>query len=141
MTVDFSFQVFGTVGPLNGTLSRTQVRSILGGDFEEFKKTAASLNTTDAFLRYDLNVFYDHRDVVKGAEFFERSGVTWMGHKLVGQKLSRILSLFRSNGIQPVIDDDGFDVSEFGMSFYVPDIEDGEDALIKSLYINLRTDR
>lgn len=139
--MDFSFQVFGAVGPLSGTLSRMQVRSILGRDFEEFKKTAASLNTTDSFVRHDLHVFYDEQDMVKGVEFFDRSGVSWQGHKLVGEKLFPVLSLFRGNGIHPVIDDDGFDVSEFGMSFYVPDIEDGEDALIKSLYMNLRTER
>ncbi len=136
--MDFPFSMFGAVGPLNGTLSRDQVRSLLGNDFEVFTKTAFSVNTTDAFKRHDLHVFYDERDVVKGVEFFERSTVSWQGHRLVGEKLSTLLALFRGNGVRPDLNEDGFDVESFGMRFYVPDLDDGDDALVTTLYIVLR---
>jgi hypothetical protein len=133
-TLDFSIAQYGTVGPLNGKLSRGQVREILGDGFDVFWKTTNSLNTTDAYIQFDLHVYYDERDVVKGVEFFERSKVSWSGHKLVGETSSDVLALFRRNGIDPVVDDDGFEVGELGMGFYV----DGDDGLITALYIDLR---
>ncbi|MFJ2711942.1 hypothetical protein ACIOZM_13770 [Pseudomonas sp. NPDC087346] len=138
--MDFSFSMFGAVGRLNGTLTRDQVRSLLGNDFRDFTKTTFSLNTTDAFRLHDLHVFYDERDIVKGVEFFERSTVSWQEHKLVGEKLSTLLDLFRRNGEHPDLNEDGFDVAKFGMRFYVPDLDDGEDALITTLYIVLRSE-
>ncbi|MCP1476525.1 hypothetical protein ABIA54_004629 [Pseudomonas sp. EB276 TE3739] len=74
--MDFLIAEYGVVGPLNGKLSRGQVRDILGAGFEVFWKTTNSLNTTDAYMQLDLHVYYDERDMVKGVEFFERSTVS-----------------------------------------------------------------
>lgn len=134
LQMNFSIAEYGAVGPLNGKLSKGQVRDILGPGFEVFWKTADSLNTTDAYFQLDLHVYYDARDMVKGVEFFERSTVSWNGHKLVGETSTDVLALFRRHGIDPVIDDDGFEVGELGMGFYVDD----DDDLITTLYVNLR---
>lgn len=134
LQMDFSIAEYGAVGPLNGKLSRGQVRDILGPGFEVFWKTTDSLNATDAYIQLDLHVYYDERDMVRGIEFFERSTVSWSGHKLVGETSTDVLALFRRHGIDLVIDDDGFEVGELGMGFYVDD----DDDLITTLYINLR---
>ncbi|MER2103266.1 MAG: hypothetical protein ABS999_15390, partial [Pseudomonas atacamensis] len=93
--MDFSIAEYGAVGPLNGKLPRGQVRDILGPGFEVFWKTTDSLNATDAYFQLDLHVYYDARDMVKGVEFFERSTVSWNGHKLVGETSTDVLALFR----------------------------------------------
>ena len=134
LQIDFSIAEYGAVGPLNGKLPRAQVHDILGAGFEVFWKTADSLNTTDAYFQLDLHVYYDARDMVKGVEFFERSTVSWSGHKLVGETSTDVLALFRRHGFDPVIDDDGFEVGELGMGFNVDD----DDDFITTLYINLR---
>lgn len=136
--MDFTYFKSGAVGPLNGTLSRPQARRVLGGGFKEFKKTTAALNTTDAFNLHHLHVYYDVNDVVEGVEFFRGSKFTWKGHSLVGEESSKVLDLFRREGIHPAIDDDGFDVEKLGMSFYVPDIDEVEGAVIETLYVNFR---
>lgn len=128
--MDFSILAFGAAGPLNGNLTRVQTRSILGMGFHKLRKTAASLNTTDAFAVLDLHVYYDEKDIVKGVEFFLGSNVSWQGHSMVGESMSTVLTLFRREGLEPVLDDDGFQVDAFGMIFYVPD---GDDTLIKAL--------
>ncbi|WP_426155388.1 hypothetical protein [Pseudomonas sp. TSRC2-2] len=87
-----------------------------------------------AAVRPSMALYYDERDMVKGVEFFERSTVSWSGHKLVGETSTDVLALFRHHGFDPVIDDDGLEVGELDMGFYVDD----DDDLITTLYINLR---
>ena len=57
-----------SVGKVQFGMTRTEVRQILG-EFREFRKSALSKNTTDAFAF--CHVYYDNNDCCEAIEIFD----------------------------------------------------------------------
>ena len=57
-----------SIGPIEFGADREEVRKILESDFQEYKKTASSLNTTDTYDGY--HVFYTQENKCKAVEIF-----------------------------------------------------------------------
>lgn len=134
----YDYLTVGAVGPLIVGMPRNDVRSLLGEDFRAFKKTAAALNTIDAYDGHELHVYYDESDTVKGVEFFKGSSFLWKGRALVGETYAEVKECFSREGVDFSVDNYGAYVDKLGMGFYIPDIGDeGDDAIVESLYLDL----
>lgn len=134
----YEYLTLGAVGPLIVGMPRSDVRSLLGEDFRAFKKTAAALNTIDAYDDHELHVYYDESDTVKGVEFFKGSSFLWKGRTLVGETYAKVKECFSREGMGFSVDNYGVYVEKLGMGFYIPDIGDeGDEAMVESLYLDL----
>ncbi|MGX0891887.1 hypothetical protein AB7M22_003895 [Pseudomonas sp. ADAK2 TE3594] len=71
--MNFELLAFGDLGSIKNGLSRAEVRSILGGGFEEFLKGPDSVVPTDAYDDFGLHVYYDESYRVVGVEFLKWS--------------------------------------------------------------------
>ncbi|MBD8094833.1 hypothetical protein FEM54_25385 [Pseudomonas edaphica] len=134
----FEFLTPGSVGSLRFGMPREQARAILGKAFETFKKTAESMNTTDAYDVQRLHLYYDETDQLKGVEFFQGSQFSWKGEILVGMTCDDLKKTLRLHEVAFLSDNAGIDAKALGMSFYIPDIYDeGDNAIVKCLYLDL----
>lgn len=134
----YEFLTRGSVGPLRFGMPREHVLCLLGKAFRTFKKTAESINTTDAYDAECLHIYYDESDRIKGIEFFEGSQFSWQGEVLVGESCGDLKKTLLLRGVPFSSDNCGIEANSLGMGFYIPDITDkGDDAIIKCLYLDL----
>ncbi|MGB3125364.1 MAG: hypothetical protein WBB95_16235 [Pseudomonas sp.] len=134
----FDFSAPGSVGPLRFGLPRERAHALLGEAFETFKKTAESVNTTDAYDIEGLHLYYDENDRIEGVEFFQGSRFSWKGNVLVGQSCRDLKNFLGLHEVAFSSHNCGIDAKALGMSFYIPDISDeGDGAIVKCLYLDL----
>ncbi len=134
--MNFDFFTPGSVGTIKGGMTREELRSTLGGGFRAFKKTQASLASTDAFDDLDLHVYYSPDLLVKGVEFYEGSGFGWAGCEVLGVEISYLEDLALKAGEDLEVSEWGFEIKRLGLRFYVPDVGE-KDALVESVYLVL----
>ncbi len=127
----------GIAGPLSVGMQRVDVRYILGGVYEEFKKSPFSDNTTDNFSSLNLHVFYSKNDVIKGVELFPVAGAFFRGYNLFDFTLDDLLTNFARLGVKYDVGDVGVRIVDDGIRIYAPDIDDSCGASIDSIYVEL----
>ncbi|MEA5126177.1 hypothetical protein [Xanthomonas floridensis] len=136
MKIEFVCQK-GAVGPLHVGMRRAEVRYILGGIYEEFKKSPFSENTTDDFPHLKLHVFYSKNDIIKGVELFPAAGIFFKGYNLFALKLNDILIILDKLSVGYEIGDVGIRIPEAGIRVYAPEILDSNVASIEAIYCEL----
>lgn len=67
-------------GEIKFDLDRSELRSILGGNYSEYKKNKYSDNTTDDYG--DFHVYYDKDNKCEAVEFFGNCRVSYLGQNL-----------------------------------------------------------
>lgn len=137
--MDFELLAFGDLGSIKNGLSRAEVRSILGGGFDEFLKGPDSVVLTDAYDDFGLHVYYDESYRVFGVEFLKWSDFFWQGQRLAGENLQLLQQFFENNGQVLTFNSSDFYVSSLGLRLYAPDIGE-EDAIVETVYVNLRVE-
>jgi hypothetical protein len=126
----------GAVSPFKRGMTRGQVREILG-EFNEFRKTKFSKNSTDEFLSSLAHVFYNENDVVKGVEIFRNSAFIIFGKNLFEMSAHEAKKFIESNSADASSNDVGFNVGSLGIRIYAPEMMDEENAKIESIYIEI----
>jgi len=124
------------VNPFKPGMTRGQLREILG-DFNEFRKTKFSKNSTDEFLSSSVHVFYHENGIVKGVEIFKNSEFIIFGKNLFKMSAHEAMSFIENNGADVSCSDVGFNVDSLGIRIYAPEMMDEENAKIKSIYIEI----
>lgn len=87
----YNIKPFESVGPIVFGATRKEIREELG-EFQEFKKTKFSKNTTDDFGCF--HVFYDTSNRVVAIEFFRNAEVTFDNMNLFVLDKTALISLF-----------------------------------------------
>ena len=126
----------GCVSPIKSGMARAQVRSTLG-DFNEFRKSKFSENSTDDFINSFVHAFYRENDIIKGLEIFSDSEFIVFERNLFEMSAREAKSFFEKNGADVNCNDIGFNVESLNIRIYAPEMMDEEDAKIKSIYIEI----
>jgi hypothetical protein len=95
----FFFDLGSRLRPLYFKMPRSEVRELLGGEFEEFYKTEFSKVSTDAYDEYSAHFFYSEDGGLKGVEFFEGAPLHLNGDEVIGRPFSEIEAKFNKAGI------------------------------------------
>lgn len=103
-----------SVGPIKLGATRDDVRMAAGPEFEEFRKTPSSGNTTDDYGSF--HVYYDEDDVCVAVEVFPEIEVTVDGEVVFPTSLDRAIAAIPSLER----DDDGLISTEQSIGIYAP---------------------
>lgn len=133
--MNFELLAFGDIGSIKVGMSRAEIRSTLGGGFEEFLKGPDSVVPTDAYDDFGVHVYYDEHYRVIGAEFLKWSDFSWRGQRLAGEDLQLVQRFFESECEVLTFNSSGFYVNGLGLRLYAPDIGE-EDAIVESVYVS-----
>lgn len=135
MNMNFELLAFGDIGSIKVGMSRVEIRSTLGGGFEEFLKGPDSVVPTDAYDDFGVHIYYDEHYRVIGAEFLKWSNFFWKGQRLAGEDLQSVQRFFESEGEVLIFNSSGFYVNSLGLRLYAPDIGE-EDAIVEAVYVS-----
>src|SRR4051812_25631562 len=67
------------IGPLRFGLTRSQVRSLLGNDVDQFRKGPYATNETDAYDQHGLHLYYDQREQLEAIEALGHCKISYRG--------------------------------------------------------------
>ena len=135
--MEFEFSE-GRIGPLSQGMTRKTVRSVLGGNFIEFRKTEFSENTTDAYNEIGVHVYYASDDLIKGLELFPASAtLIYKSFHVFCFKSADLFDLLKGRGV--CCSERGSDliVIDGRIRLYVPDKCHDDNARIESAYVAL----
>jgi len=96
------------VGPLRFGLTRSQVRSMLGGDVSTFKKGLCSSIQTDAYIRLGLHLHYNEDDWLECIEAFGLCPIFYKGVSLLNTNVQEVLKSLADLGLSSRYDDGYF---------------------------------
>jgi hypothetical protein len=114
----YNIKPFESVGPILFGATRKETREKLG-EFQEFKKTKFSKNTTDDFGCF--HVYYDTSDIVVAVEFFRNAEVTFKNKNLFALDKTALISLF--NDPSTIEEQDAVIFDSYGVEFTIEDDE------------------
>jgi len=113
----FEIKAYDQVGLVKFGMERMIVREILG-DFKEFKKTKASINTTDDFT--DCHVFYNKKNLCEAIEIFNEAKALIDGTDLLKLSYEDFKELLLKYDSDLKISDDSLISKKIGVSVYTP---------------------
>ncbi len=111
---------YKSVGPLHFNMARRRVREIFREyKFEEFQKSEDDPNTTDAYDKLGLHLFYDKKNKLEAMEAFKPAKLSFNGQNLLGQTYSDVFKKLKK--IDPNCVDNresGFESLKLGIASY-----------------------
>lgn len=116
---------------------RSLVRSRFNEEPFEFKKNIFAANTTDAYCGRSVHFYFLANDLLQGVEIFLGNSFFYDGVSLLDRTIEVVMRDLRSSNIVWTQDDLGFTLGGGRVGVYTPDLELGEQALVKSVYVNL----
>lgn len=123
-------------GPLMAGMTRNHVRNLLG-KFSEFRKSAASVNTTDDFEGAGVHVFYSADNIIRGVEIFKENTVRVRGIDVFSRSFPELVAALADAGIECVGDDVGASVVGLGIGIYAPEVGDSQSPPIEAVYVEM----
>jgi hypothetical protein len=128
----------GQIGPLSQGMTRKTVRSVLGGDFIEFRKTEFSECTTDAYDEIGVHVYYASNELIKGVELFPASAtLIYKSLQVFSYKCTDLCALLNELGVCCLEHGSDLIVIDSQIRLYVPDKCHDDNARIESAYVSL----
>ena len=135
--MEFEFSE-GRIGPLSQGMTRKRVRSVLGGDFVEFRKTEFSKNTTDAYDEIGVHVYYASNELVKGVELFPASAtLIYKSLQVFCYSCTDLCALLNELGVCYLEHGSDLIVIDSQIRLYVPDKCHDDNARVESAYVSL----
>jgi hypothetical protein len=107
------------VGVLMFGQRRGEIRSILGGDVQRFKKASFDAIDTDAYDKLGLHLEYDHDDRLQCIEAWGPCNIMYRGLHFLERKFDAVLDELTDAGITCRVDRDGCIVDEAGFALFV----------------------
>lgn len=120
--MEFAVTPFVQAGPVRFGMTRSEVRSALPGDFQSFRRTPLA-EECDHFEALGLFAYYDADGRLEAVEFTLPATPTLDGARLLDLTLGDA-----SRSLQAIADpeDDACLLApDYGISFWVPDRDDG----------------
>lgn len=123
------------VGPISFGMTRDEVRTVLGGNVVELKKTPMSDTFTDAFNDHGIHIYYDSSYTCEAIEMALPADPIFSQKHMIGRPFSDLKSTITSQDSDVELDETGLLSFKLGIGLYVPDIEDSEDSLVESVIV------
>ena len=137
----FEIRPFDGVGPIRLGMSRQELRRLLGGEVEAFRKTQDSPTLSDYFNDYMAVAFYTPNDLLDAFEF-SQGNVEWQGIQLMGRIGGEVLREMQQYSKQIEIDA-GVIFHDLGIALYVPSWgtrpDEDEENIVESVLVFSRT--
>ena len=128
----FNLRPLQGVGQINFGMSRDAVRAILTSKFREFHKPADAKIPLDDFTSLDLHVYYDEKFNCNGMEFWPGSSFEVDGRPVLRRPFAEVIAWLRQLDPATIVRSPLVLSHSLGLSLYVPDLSDGDDAPIES---------
>lgn len=123
------------VGSIEFGMTESEVRSVIGGEFCQFKKTPASEMLTDAFSDKGIHVYYKKPGICEAVEFGNPAEPTFMGNKLIGIPFKEVKKLFEKLDDTIEVDETGFTSYKFGVGVFVPTLKKSKNEPIQGVIV------
>ncbi len=112
------------VGPIRFGMSRDDVRTALGADFESFKRSPSSIQPCDHFLQHECFVYYDANDEVEAVEFTKPATPMLDGLDLLSIDFTSLVQRIRQDDPDLSVENDGFTSLRLGIGGWAPGADD-----------------
>ena len=122
---------YTSVGEVTFDMTKDQVRKMLGGDFNEFKKNQFSKTMTDDF-KY-AHVYYDESNKLAAIEFFQNNIVSLIFDNMILFDLSygELCRKFQEKDPDLLLEKDSFSSLKYGIGVYgVEKMEKAESIIV-----------
>jgi hypothetical protein len=108
------------VGPLRFGMTRSQVRSLLGGKVTTFRKGPYASTDTDAYDELGLHLHYDNGDRLECIEAWGSCPIYYKQASLLNAGTQEALERLAGLGLSSRYDD-GYFLDDGGFALYAPD--------------------
>ena len=108
------------VGQLRFGLTRSQVRSLLGGSVSTFRKGPYASTDTDAYDELGLHLYYGNGDRLECIEAWGPCPIHYKGVSLLNASTQEVLERLAGLGLSSRYDD-GYFLDDGGFALYTPD--------------------
>lgn len=126
------------VGPIRFGMSPEDVRTVLGAEFESFKRTPSSVHPCDHFFRYECFVYYDAQGLVEAVEFAEPATPMLDDLNLLGVSFMSLVERIRQADPDLSVESDGFTSLWLGIGGWAPAAEEKPDEHLDSIIVFAR---
>jgi hypothetical protein len=127
MIMDFEIETFAGAGPIRFGMTGQEVRRLLPGPVDSFKRTPQVLVPSDHFTDIGVIVNYREPGVVDSIEFATPSNPVFRGVALFNQTVDQARLFLQSQDPTLEVDSAGFTSHVLGLGVYalMPDPEEG----------------
>jgi hypothetical protein len=126
--MDFEIETFVGAGPIRFGMTAQEVRRLLPGPVDSFKRVPTVLLPSDHFTDIGVIVNYKEPGIVNFIEFGTPSNPVFRGVALFNQTVEQARLFLLSQDPTLEVDSDGFTSHVLGVAVYalMPDPEEGE---------------
>lgn len=131
--MELLIESFKGVGQIKFGMTRTEVRSVIKSNVQEFKKTPTSETLTDAF---DFcHVYYKQDDTCEAIELFEPAIPIFQNEKLIGSQFKEVKKLFHQLDKDVEIDETGLTSYNCGIALFVPSLSRSGKEKVEGVFV------
>lgn len=131
----FEIEPYQCAGEIRLGQPRPGVRTALGSEYVEFRKSVKSINTTDHYEQLGVFVYYDTADLVEAIEFASPADVHFDAMPLLTMPSRAVTEHIKRIDPGLILEDDGFISTKLGIGAYMPDGPLSESDLPESILI------
>lgn len=129
----FEVLPYVSVGNISFEMKREEVREKFNNEYEEFKKTPFSENTTDDFGC--CHVYYNKQDKCEAIEFFESAKVFFEGELITNKPYNEVKKIFESKDSDIEFNDSGFTSLKYGIGIFALYVEEDSNELVEGVIV------
>jgi hypothetical protein len=127
------------VGPIRFGMKPSEVRAILGVQFESFRRSPTTIHPCDFFAKLGCFVYYDDTSGrVEAVEFAEPAQPTLNGVNLLGLGFTDLIEQIKKTDPEVTVESDGFISLSLGVGGWAPAAEDEPEAPPQSVIVFVR---
>jgi len=133
--MEYDIKPYIGVGSVEFGMTDSQVRSVVGGEFRQFKKTPISETLTDAFSDKGIHVYYKKPGICEAIEFGSPAEPTFMGQRLIGIPFNEVVKMFEIYDNSIEIDETGFTSYKYGIGVFVPTLKESMNESVQGVIV------
>jgi hypothetical protein len=123
------------VGPLRFGMTPAEVRELVGGKVESFKKTPDMSFPCDYFADAGVFAYYKAQGTLEAVEFAEPSDPVLCGEHLFGVSAQSLKGMFEELGPALETDSSGIISHSGGVGIYAPGWDDDSEQVVESVIV------
>lgn len=114
----YKIKPYTSVGEIKFGMDRKVIRDLFKNNYEEFRKSPFSENTTDDFGI--CHVYYNNQNKCEAVEFFDSANVSFMDMNISNKSYYEVKVFFKKIDQDIDINEEGFTSYKYGIGVYAP---------------------
>ena len=120
MSLDWIVRPYQGLAGVAFGMTPDEVRRVLGGSFQQFKKTPQTSMLTDDFYELGMRVYYKSPGHCEAVEVYKPGTPVIEGIAPLGRRFDQMIDEFKVLDSSVVVEDSGLTSFLFGISLYAP---------------------